>query len=74
MSAVFPLTFLSLQKAEPHKQVMAPTNEERLHAFRRVAPVVHTNNNFFPQGRPSESRADTPRPIGRAALSSFEVK
>lgn len=71
MSAVFPLTFLSLQKAEPHKQVTAPTNDERLQAFRRFAPVVHTNNNFFPQGRPS---ATPPLSHGRAALSSFEVK
>ena len=68
MSAVFPLTFLSLQKAEPHKQVLAPTNEERLQAFRRFAPVLYTNNTYFPQSRPPHS----PTPLGAAALSDNE--
>lgn len=69
MSAVFPLTFLSLQKAEPHKQVLAPTNEERLQAFRRFAPVLYTNNTYFPR-----SPANTPAalPSGGGAPSTFE--
>lgn len=39
-----PLAFLSLQRTERGRTPMAPSNEERLRAFRSVQPAMPANN------------------------------
>ncbi len=39
-----PLAFLSIQRTERGKTPMAPTNEDRIRAFRYAQPVFQANN------------------------------
>jgi hypothetical protein len=39
-----PLAFLSIQHTERGKFPQAPSNEERMRAFRHAQPIFHANN------------------------------
>lgn len=58
LPAVFgPLAFLSMQHVEPGECPQAPTNEERMRAFRNAQPVYQGNDYHWSFRHPAGLQA-----------------